>query len=124
MCGIIGSYKSKEDVNVQNIYHRGPDAQKVVEWGDFVIGHSRLSIIDPVTAANQPFEFEDTLLAFNGEIYNYQELRKEYLSDKEFRTNSDTEVLSQMLFFYGLEKTLEVIDGTPAISILRLSLCL
>ncbi len=111
MCGIIGSYKSKEKVDVQNIYHRGPDCQQLVEWGDFQVGHTRLSIIDPNSGANQPFEFEDTILAFNGEIYNYQELRDEYLKDKDFRTDSDTEVLSQMLFFYGVEKTLEVIDG-------------
>jgi len=111
MCGIIGSYKSKEKINIQNIYHRGPDCQKLIKWNDFNVGHTRLSIIDPQSGANQPFEFKDTILAFNGEIYNFQELKDEYLSDKYFSTNSDTEVLSQMLYFHGVDKTLEVIDG-------------
>lgn len=113
MCGLVGSYKSNKKVNIQNIYHRGPDAQKIIEWGDFIVGHTRLSIIDTQETANQPFEYEDTILAFNGEIYNYKELRETYLKEQEdeFRTNSDTEVLIMMLFHYGLEKTLEVIDG-------------
>jgi asparagine synthase (glutamine-hydrolysing) len=113
MCGLIGAYKSNEEVDVQSIYHRGPDAQKLIQWGDFKVGHTRLSIIDTHAAANQPFEYEDTIIAFNGEIYNYQELRATYLKDyeDEFRTNSDTEVLIMMLFHYGLDKTLEVIDG-------------
>lgn len=112
MCGLLGKYKyESEPIVIDRLKHRGPDHQAVVEWGDFQVGHTRLSIIDPVSAANQPFEFEDTILAFNGEIYNYRELREEYLSEYEFSTNSDTEVLSQMLFTYGLKKTLEVIDG-------------
>ncbi len=78
------------------IAHRGPDAageyhhQSPQVW----LGHRRLSIIDLSEEANQPFVSEGLVIVFNGEIYNYRELRTRLESDGiRFRTSSDTEVL-------------------------------
>ena len=74
--------------------HRGPDASGTYV-NDFVaFGHNRLSIIDLEASSNQPFYSKDNkfILIFNGEIYNYKEIR-ESLPDYHFRTNSDTEVV-------------------------------
>ena len=74
--------------------HRGPDASGTYVNDFLVFGHSRLSIIDPDSSANQPFYSSDNkfILIFNGEIYNYKKIR-ESLPDYHFRTNSDTEVV-------------------------------
>lgn len=105
MCGFLGfiSASSKESAlssALDVIRHRGPDAQKysICQVCDKFVGlaHARLSIIDLSEAAVQPFESccGNFSLVFNGEIYNYYELREE-LKPKgyEFYTNSDTEVL-------------------------------
>jgi asparagine synthase (glutamine-hydrolysing) len=76
--------------------HRGPDADgRFIEAsGCAGLGHNRLSIIDLSPAGQQPMSNADETLriAFNGEIYNYLELRAE-LSDYPYRTNTDTEVI-------------------------------
>lgn len=100
MCGIAGIFGAgasgeiREMLNVQR--HRGPDACGVYAspTGCAVLGHNRLSIIDLSSSANQPMASADGMLwlAFNGEIYNYVELRRE-LPEYPFRSNSDTEVL-------------------------------
>ena len=85
---------------------RGPDNFGIKEFREnnnsYLFMHSRLSIIDPVQISNQPMEDENGILIFNGEIYNYIELRK-HLKEKKyvFKTNSDTEVLLKMLAYYG-----------------------
>jgi len=102
MCGINGIYNiSKLNSPLQEMEkmiakqkHRGPDASGTYV-NDFVaFGHSRLSIIDLDTSSNQPFYSSDNkfILIFNGEIYNYKEIR-ESLIDYHFRTHSDTEVV-------------------------------
>ena len=102
MCGINGIYNiSKLNSPLQEMEkmiakqnHRGPDASGTYV-NDFVaFGHSRLSIIDLEASSNQPFYSKDNkfILIFNGEIYNYKEIR-ESLPDYHFRTNSDTEVV-------------------------------
>lgn len=102
MCGINGIYnisklgsplQEMEQMNSKQ-KHRGPDASGTYV-NDFVaFGHSRLSIIDLEASSNQPFYSSDNkfILIFNGEIYNYNEIR-ESLPDYVFRTNSDTEVV-------------------------------
>ena len=66
---------------------------------------SRLSIIDIKDRSNQPIEDEKGILCFNGEIYNYIEIKKDLLKQKiKFKTTSDTEVLLKYLNFYGIEK--------------------
>ena len=99
MCGIagfIGKDKNKKKIlknMCDRIKHRGPDAQGYYVKGDVALGQRRLSIID-IEGGKQPMFSKDEKLVvvFNGEIYNYQELKSE-LSDYPFQTNSDTEVL-------------------------------
>ena len=99
MCGIAGFIgKDKDKKKILNnmcdrIKHRGPDAQGYYVKGDVALGQRRLSIID-IEGGKQPMYSKEEKLVevFNGEIYNYQELKSE-LSDYPFQTNSDTEVL-------------------------------
>lgn len=116
MCGISGAVASRPDAwgraLVEQITDyqrpRGPDMQAVVpiEAGPHTVtmGHNRLSIIDPVPGSNQPFFTRDgaVSLVFNGEIYNYKELRTELLAlGRTFVTASDTEVLLQAYCEWG-----------------------
>jgi asparagine synthase (glutamine-hydrolysing) len=125
MCGIVG-YVSKEQFNIESnlkiINHRGPDSLNDVKYtfnNKYIgLGHVRLSIIDVDSHANQPFIFKDRYtLIFNGEIYNYLELR-ENLKEKGyiFSTNSDTEVLISA-YDYFQEKVFEHLDGMFAFCI-------
>jgi asparagine synthase (glutamine-hydrolysing) len=100
MCGIValaGTEDGRERVEraVANLQHRGPDGRGafVDETSGVTLGHTRLSIIDTSDAGAQPMMSVDGrfALAFNGELYNYVELRAE-LSDHAFRTATDTEV--------------------------------
>src|SRR5690606_33725018 len=74
--------------------HRGPDAEGIWSGSQVVLGHRRLSIIDPEPASNQPFRSADGryVLVYNGAVYNFRELR-ESLAHYPFRTKGDTEVL-------------------------------
>lgn len=100
IAGIIGGMDSNNELLVANMLaatkHRGPDHTEVRKVGDYIFfGHNRLSIIDLHASANQPFVSEcgRYTIVFNGEIYNYIELKNQLLADFTFRTNSDTEVL-------------------------------
>lgn len=100
MCGINGIYQFsgfKKDEKIlslmnQTLEHRGPDAEGFYKDNFVHLGHRRLSIIDIDERANQPLENERYVLVFNGEIYNYKEIKAQ-LSDYNFKTNSDTEVV-------------------------------
>ena len=102
MCGISGVFGNqpgdqlKDAVARMNdaLAHRGPDAQGIYAGEGVVLGHRRLSIIDLAAHANQPMHSADGryVLVFNGELYNYRELRGQ-LADHTFRTDSDTEVV-------------------------------
>lgn len=105
MCGfvsVISPYNSLDpdvlSVMRDQVRHRGPDSGDnwISECGKYGFGHRRLSILDLSKAANQPMVDQDNLgvLVFNGEIYNYIELRSELKAlGYQFRTSSDTEVL-------------------------------
>lgn len=123
MCGIAGikffssSYaKSDEErllraLKVQS--HRGPDYEAVHSFEKVVFGHNRLAIIDLNERSNQPFRDESGryLLVFNGEIYNYPELKNNLLQKGYFfKTSSDTEVLLYHLIEYGA-KGVEELNG-------------
>ncbi|NNE56160.1 MAG: asparagine synthase (glutamine-hydrolyzing), partial [Flavobacteriales bacterium] len=84
--------------------HRGPDSEGSYTDETIVLGHRRLSIIDTSPAGNQPFYSEDgnLVLVFNGEIYNYLELKAE-LSDTTFKTSCDTEVLLAAYRKWGID---------------------
>ena len=103
MCGIAGVVDFRESVGsaqlvqcaVQSIAHRGPDARNIWSQGPVSMGHARLSIIDLSPAADQPMQDSSGqwAIAFNGEIYNYRDLRAQLAArGSVFRTKSDTEV--------------------------------
>lgn len=98
MCGIltaIGNHNKKTfEKALCKLSHRGPDAMGI--WGekDVLMGHTRLAIIDLDARSNQPMVDERYTLVFNGEIYNFEELKKEY--SLTCKTTSDTEVLIKL----------------------------
>ena len=123
MCGIFGSYsRERIDIKKNILPHRGPD-----DWGVEYTKHnfpltffqSRLSIIGLGSQGHQPYrKNNDFILCYNGEIYNYQELKKNLIKSKnvEFESETDTELLYKYLITYGIKKTLAKIDGIFAFS--------
>lgn len=121
MCGIVG-YVGKTKIQKSRVIdacnllkHRGPDDKgfyfEKVGKNFVYFGHRRLSIIDLNKRSNQPFRFKNNVLIFNGEIYNYKELKKELEElGYNFRTNGDTEVLSYSLHCWGV-KAFKKLDG-------------
>lgn len=104
MCGIAGFYDPQLSSGgegtavMQHMLkaqaHRGPDNTDHWQAGPLFLGHNRLSIIDLSSEADQPFQSDELTLIFNGEIYNYLELRQELLQmGYRFKTQSDTEVI-------------------------------
>ncbi len=114
MCGICGIYngQSGEPVSGQllermtgSISHRGPDDSGTYLEGPLGLGFARLRIID-LSGGHQPMTNEsgDIWLVFNGEIWNYKELRKELIErGHQFRTNSDTETIVHAYEEYGVD---------------------
>ncbi|RXJ93704.1 asparagine synthase (glutamine-hydrolyzing) [Malaciobacter molluscorum] len=101
MCGILGAnfeVKNFKDA-IKYIENRGPDFQAIKTINKNSFAHTRLSIIDLDNEANQPMIFDEILIVFNGEIYNYQELVKQH--DLYCKTKSDTEVLIRLYLKYG-----------------------
>ena len=108
MCGIagiigVGAKKASIDAMLAAQAHRGPDAQKTHLDEGVALGHNRLSIIDLSSAADQPFYSQDGryTLVFNGEIYNYLELKRILEDSYNFQTQSDTEVLLAAFLHWG-----------------------
>ena len=104
MCGIVGvNFDSKVDFfDVTNMMKsRGPDDTSIKQIQDNFFGHTRLSILDLDREANQPMIFDDILIVFNGEIYNYDELK--ISENLECKTKSDTEVLIRLYQKYGVD---------------------
>jgi asparagine synthase (glutamine-hydrolysing) len=128
MCGILGlisiSDQKKElfdrfDEALAALNHRGSDAQKAILQGNIALGHTRLSIIDLDSRSNQPMTDRSGryTIVFNGEIYNYKELKQECeQAGFTFHTQSDTEVL--LLLFMRLGKgCLEKLNGFFAFAV-------
>ncbi len=111
MCGVVGAYRQPDGAQlvrtmVDRIAHRGPDAVGVRECGPGEyrahLGHRRLSIIDLSTASDQPFVKDGLCLSYNGELYNYREVRALLRADGvRFVTDSDTEVVLEALRAWG-----------------------
>ncbi len=111
MCGISGCYQQTDgqklvDIMTDRIAHRGPDAAGTWSHEDdrvaVQLGHQRLSIIDLSAAANQPLSKHGLTLVYNGELYNYRELRAELITrGARFVTNSDTEVVLEAWRCWG-----------------------
>jgi asparagine synthase (glutamine-hydrolysing) len=125
MCGIVGYYGSFASERLTHANgmqaHRGPDADGTWLDSDAGIGlaHRRLSILDLSTAGAQPMVSDDgsLVLVFNGEIYNFRELRKDLEADgHHFRSHSDTEVLLHLYLAYG-EQMLQRLNGIFAFAI-------
>ena len=101
----------------QRLTHRGPDNSSFIVYDNAGFVHTRLSILDRSEAGNQPFHDDRYVLSYNGEIYNYLELKKELKKEgMTFRSRSDTEVLFHYLIKKGVKKTLESIKGMFAFS--------
>lgn len=106
MCGICGIVDFSEppdgslvETVCQGMLHRGPDMGGTCTFEACALGHRRLSILDLTDAAKQPMLSADgrAALVFNGEIYNFQELREELIKrGRTFRTRSDTEVILEL----------------------------
>lgn len=90
---------------------RGPDAQGLRTEGPVGLVHRRLSILDLDERANQPAESEDWLLSYNGEIYNFREIRAELAGRQPFETTCDTEVLLRALQEWGIDGALDRCAG-------------
>lgn len=121
MCGINGflslnynfiSNKNQKLQIMNNLLlHRGPDFQGIWDSLDFIgFGHTRLSIIDLSTEGNQPMIYNDYTLTFNGEIYNYKEIRESLKNTWNFKTETDTEVIIALYSKYK-SKCLDYLDG-------------
>ena len=127
MCGIAG-YIGKNTINdsvinktLNVMKNRGPDHQNsfssAYKETNIYLLHSRLSIIDLEMRSNQPFSFNGLTLVFNGEIYNYIELRKKLIKKGHtFATSSDTEVLLKAYVEYG-EDCVQHFNGMWAFAI-------
>ena len=125
MCGFVGfCSKNVKDKNVikemnNQIVHRGPDSDGYYFDKDVNFGFRRLSIID-LKEGSQPIlnEAEDIAIIFNGEIYNYQEIREELISKGyKFKTHTDTEVILHGYEEYGEEGILAKLRGMFAFTI-------
>lgn len=124
MCGFIGY---SHQINKKNTFHetkfnfyhnhminRGPDFQIKSEIENsskkFHLGFSRLAIQDTSEKANKIFKNKRYALLYNGEIYNSNYLKKQYLKDQSFETDTDTEILFNFLLLYGISK-LDQLEG-------------
>lgn len=132
MCGLIGVLNLKKNKPILNhieralksIHHRGPDANGI--WHDeqvgLVLGHVRLAIVDLSSAGRQPMHSSCSryVIAFNGEIYNHLQLRKQLKNEGvgvAWRSHSDTETLLECFSTWGIEKTLQTCVGMFALAL-------
>lgn len=127
MCGIYGiispnflnrSNHVREMMRISE--HRGPDSQNIFETDSFCLGFNRLKIVDLDNRSNQPFFIEEInkSIVFNGEIYNYLELKEELIDlGCKFNTTSDTEVALMAYHVYGLQ-AFEKFNGMWAMCII------
>lgn len=128
MCGLVAIIASdgvtidlvQFDGAVSSLRHRGPDAANAEHFPEHgaVLGHTRLSIVDPQPRSDQPFHTERVTLVFNGEIYNYKELRAELAAGGTiFVSSGDTEVIARGFEHWGVA-LFERLEGMYAIVLL------
>lgn len=110
MCGIAGilgiNNASTYAISMlEAMHHRGPDDWGIYENGNVTLGHKRLSIIDLTSAGHQPMTSQNGIITmvYNGEIYNYQELKQLLPDDIQLKSNSDTEVILELWPLFGTE---------------------
>lgn len=108
MCGINGfNFNNPDLIEAMNraTRHRGPDATASWSGDGMTLGHNRLAILDVSPRGAQPMwdAAREVVISFNGEIYNFQELREALSKTYEFRSTSDTEVLLYAYREWGIE---------------------
>src|SRR5687767_3353764 len=122
MCGIAGFFnasinRDQVETVMERLRHRGPDTQRYELKNSVGLIHTRLSIIELSDLGSQPYKFENLSLVFNGEIYNYKEIRTALKNQGySFISNSDTEVLIKA-FHCWREKCLDRLIGMFAFAI-------
>ncbi|MFH1371302.1 MAG: asparagine synthase (glutamine-hydrolyzing) [Planctomycetota bacterium] len=120
MCGIAGfNWKDQSAINAMAdvMKHRGPDDRGTYLDTGVSLGHTRLSILDLSPKGHQPMHFENLTIVFNGEIYNFQEIRKELESfGYKFNSGTDTEVILCSYHRWG-SKCVERFNGMWAFCI-------
>ena len=122
MCGIFGIINNdkllrEEALKMQaTLKDRGPDNSNFIEIKNSIIGSTRLAVVDQDKNSNQPFfsNSRNTVIVFNGEIYNYKELKKKY--NLKTTTNSDTEVFVELFELIG-KKAFQEVEGMFAVCI-------
>ncbi len=131
MCGITGFIDTRVKADValpllqkmtRALAHRGPDSEGYWQSPDGAVnlGHRRLAIIDLSPTGHQPMGSTEGVISYNGEIYNFPELKEDLLrAGADFRGTSDTEVLLRALATWGVEKTLERLNGMFAFAYWR-----
>jgi asparagine synthase (glutamine-hydrolysing) len=125
MCGIAGHLHlnlppdlGSLEAHSKCFQSRGPDNYGAKVIKNLGLCHRRLSIIDLDDRSNQPMETGALSIVYNGEIYNFQELKAELItSGKTFKTASDTEVILAAYEYWGIEKTLERLEGMFAFAL-------
>ncbi|HET9587212.1 MAG TPA: asparagine synthase B [Anaerolineales bacterium] len=119
MCGIAGVFQGPANQvvksMVKNILHRGPDGQGVMDISNGTLGHTRLAILD-IEGGHQPMAYRDTSIVFNGEIYNYRELKRRHLPNLRAKTHSDTEVIIHLYRKFG-PACVKLLDGMFAFAV-------
>lgn len=115
MCGIyatnINQTESETLNKIESIKFRGPDHTGIKNYGKLILAHLRLAILDLDERSNQPFEYERLVIVFNGEIYNFEEIRQELVKlNYQFETTGDTEVLLKGFHCWGVN-VVEKLNG-------------
>jgi asparagine synthase (glutamine-hydrolysing) len=112
MCGICGVVNfqgrpvEQDTIGrmVAQLRHRGPDDEGVFVDASVGIGHTRLSILDLSSDGHQPMIFDDVIISYNGEVYNFQEIREDLVREGyKFTSNSDTEVILKAYHKWGID---------------------
>ena len=106
MCGIVGfNFKNKDKIisMLNSIRYRGPDDEGIFENHNCTLGHVRLSILDLSPRGRQPMTYDNLTIVFNGEVYNFKEIRKELEGlGYTFNSDTDTEVVLKAFHKWGI----------------------
>lgn len=116
MCGIFGSnYKEYEDAERarESIEYRGPDSNKTIKFGDFWLSHNRLWIQDISSFSNQPFSYKDSIIVYNGELWNDQDI-----SFIETKSTGDVEKIASAIYHYGID-SISKLNGMFAFAFIK-----
>ena len=120
MCGINGfNFKDNDLLSKMSkiTFSRGPDNESFFYSHSYSTSHNRLAIIDIDERSNQPFIFNNLIITYNGEIFNYLELKKKLISyGYNFKTKSDTEVIIKLFDKFG-KNSFKLLSGIFAFSI-------